>query len=70
VNRFPSLVYDGTLTRNSHPSASGAMLILARPATALAQPRERFSSAREAVRYAGMDTTVLASDQRRAPEHL
>jgi transposase len=30
----------------------------------------RFSSAREAVRYAGMDITVHQSDQRRAPGHL
>jgi transposase len=30
----------------------------------------RFSSSREAVRYAGMDITVHQSDQRRAPGHL
>jgi transposase len=30
----------------------------------------RFSSSREAVRYAGMDITVHASDRRRAPGHL
>ncbi len=30
----------------------------------------RFSSSREAVRYAGMDITVHASDKRRAPGHL
>ena len=30
----------------------------------------RFSSSREAVRYSGMDITVHASDQRRAPGHL
>ena len=30
----------------------------------------RFSSSREAVRYAGMDVTVHQSDQRRAPGHL
>ena len=30
----------------------------------------RFSSSREAVRYGGMDITVHASDQRRAPGHL
>jgi transposase len=30
----------------------------------------RFSSSREAVRYAGLDITVHASDQRRAPGHL
>jgi transposase len=30
----------------------------------------RFSSSREAVRYAGMDITVYASDRRRAPGHL
>src|SRR5919106_924028 len=30
----------------------------------------RFSSSREAVRYAGMDVTVPQSDQRRAPGHL
>jgi transposase len=30
----------------------------------------RFSSSREAVRYAGMDVTVHASDKRRAPGHL
>ena len=32
--------------------------------------RRRFSSSREAVRYGGMDITVHASDQRRAPGHL
>ena len=31
---------------------------------------QRFSSSREAVRYAGMDITVHASDRRRAPGHL
>jgi transposase len=30
----------------------------------------RFSSSRQAVRYAGMDITVYQSDQRRAPGHL
>jgi transposase len=30
----------------------------------------RFSSSRQAVRYAGMDITVHASDQRRSPGHL
>ena len=30
----------------------------------------RFSSSREAVRYAGMDITVHQSDQRRSPGHL
>jgi transposase len=30
----------------------------------------RFSCSREAVRYGGMDITVLASDKRRAPGHL
>ena len=30
----------------------------------------RFSSSRQAVRYAGMDITVHQSDQRRAPGHL
>ena len=30
----------------------------------------RFSSSREAVRFAGLDITVHASDQRRAPGHL
>jgi transposase len=30
----------------------------------------RFSSSREAVRYAGLDITVHQSDQRRAPGHL
>jgi transposase len=30
----------------------------------------RFSSSRQAVRYAGMDITVKQSDQRRAPGHL
>jgi len=30
----------------------------------------RFSSSRQAVRYAGMDITVHESDQRRAPGHL
>ena len=30
----------------------------------------RFSSSREAVRYAGMDITVYESDRRRAPGHL
>lgn len=30
----------------------------------------RFSSSRQAVRYAGMDITVYESDQRRAPGHL
>jgi transposase len=30
----------------------------------------RFSSSRDAVRYAGMDITVYQSDQRRAPGHL
>src|SRR5204863_6753249 len=30
----------------------------------------RFSSSREAVRYAGLDITVKQSDQRRAPGHL
>ena len=30
----------------------------------------RFSSSREAVRYAGMDITVHQSDTRRAPGHL
>jgi transposase len=30
----------------------------------------RFSSSREAVRYAGLDITVHASDKRRAPGHL
>jgi len=35
----------------------------------LGDPR-RFSSSREAVRYAGMDITVHASDKRRAPGHL
>jgi transposase len=30
----------------------------------------RFSSSREAIRYAGMDITVHSSDQRRAPGHL
>jgi transposase len=30
----------------------------------------RFSSSRQAVRYAGLDITVHASDQRRAPGHL
>ena len=30
----------------------------------------RFSSSREAVRYAGLDITVKRSDQRRAPGHL
>jgi transposase len=31
---------------------------------------QRFSSSREAVRYAGLDITVHQSDQRRAPGHL
>jgi transposase len=35
----------------------------------LGDPR-RFSSSREAVRYAGMDITVHASDKRRAAGHL
>jgi transposase len=35
----------------------------------LGDPR-RFSSSREAVRYAGLDITVRQSDQRRAPGHL
>ncbi len=35
-----------------------------------ARRHPRFSSSREAVRYAGMDITVHASDQRRAPGHL
>ena len=35
----------------------------------LGDPR-RFSSSREAVRYAGMDITVHQSDTRRAPGHL
>jgi transposase len=30
----------------------------------------RFSSSRQAVRYAGMDITVYQSDQHRAPGHL
>jgi transposase len=30
----------------------------------------RFSSSRQAVRYAGMDITVYQSDQRRAPGHI
>jgi transposase len=30
----------------------------------------RFSSSREAVRYAGLDITVHQSDQRRSPGHL
>ena len=30
----------------------------------------RFSSSRQAVRYAGLDITVHQSDQRRAPGHL
>jgi transposase IS116/IS110/IS902 family protein len=30
----------------------------------------RFSSSREAVRYAGLDITVYQSDARRAPGHL
>jgi transposase len=30
----------------------------------------RFSSSRQAVRYAGLDITVLQSDRRRAPGHL
>ena len=30
----------------------------------------RFSSSRQAVRYAGMDITVYESDRRRAPGHL
>lgn len=30
----------------------------------------RFSSSRQAVRYSGLDITVYASDQRRAPGHL
>ena len=30
----------------------------------------RFSSSRDAVRYAGLDITVNQSDQRRAPGHL
>jgi transposase len=30
----------------------------------------RFSSSREAVRFSGLDITVHASDQRRAPGHL
>jgi transposase len=30
----------------------------------------RFSSSRQAVRYAGMDITVYESDQRRSPGHL
>lgn len=30
----------------------------------------RFSSSRQAVRYAGMDITVHQSDQRRAPGHI
>ena len=30
----------------------------------------RFSSSRDAVRYAGLDITVHQSDQRRAPGHL
>jgi transposase len=32
--------------------------------------RRRFSSSRQAVRYAGMDITVYESDQRRSPGHL
>ena len=35
----------------------------------LGDPR-RFSSSRQAVRYAGLDITVHQSDQRRAPGHL
>ena len=31
---------------------------------------DRFSSSREAVRYAGLDITVHQSDQRRSPGHL
>ena len=40
--------------------------------TILAEPGDcrRFSSSRQAVRYAGMDITVYESDRRRAPGHL
>ena len=35
----------------------------------LGDPR-RFSSSRQAIRYAGVDVTVHQSDQRRGPGHL